>query len=789
MVRIYFILALRSLRKRRLHTALNVIGLAAGLTAFLLVALWVEDELSYDTWIHNAGRIYRIVTSINDSNGALELAMSPSPLGEALHQIPGIEQVARVVGPGKSVVVRSGSKLFYEQDCYLADSTFLSLFSFRLLEGDPKTALASPHSVVFSESLARKYFGDQPAVGRRVTLEWYGPAMEYVVKGVMKDIPRNAHFHPALVGSLSTLGPNKLPPVWTSVTVFTYALLGPGVLPDRVNAELARMLREKMGEDLSRFWSLHLQSVEEIHLHSSRLLEAEQNGDFYSVLIFGTVGALILLVATMNFVSMTIARLAERAKEVGVRKTLGADRKYILTQFLWENGLVTAVALVVALSMMELFLPAFELLIGKTLSVSLDMLGATLATGFCIVAIGILYPAFLISGIQPGAALKKVGFQLPGGLSLRKGLLVAQFAVAIGLLGATQLVNSQLAYVRSKDLGIRVDHTLLVPMRQPELRQKYETLRAEFLHVEGVTGVSASSSPPSNMNVINSLFYQGESVLGVRTLAVDYDFLKTMGAALVSGRDFSREIQSDRAGAILVNESAAEKLAGLHLLDKKLSFDMHRLGRIENSVIGVVNNFHYRPLYYPVEPLMLYLQPSDLRFMLVRIAPQATENVLKLMQDRWNDVVPAYPFEFSFLDQDLERTYQSVTRTQKIFDIFAGLAIVIASMGLLGLATYAVERRTKEIGIRKVLGASGGGIIALLAKDIALLICIAGVVAAPLFYWFSHQWLTIFAYCITPSLWMYLGAFSAVIAVAMITIALQVGRAAGTNPVEALRYE
>ncbi len=789
MTKSFITIAFRSLARRKLHSSVNILGLSVGLTAFLLISLWVQDELSYDTWIENADRIYRVVTSINDSHGPLEMAMTPPPTGAALRTLPGVEEVTRLIGPGKSVVVRVGDDVFNEQDCFCADSTLFSVFALPFEEGNPRTALSTPNSVVLTAPLARKYFGDSPAIGKTLNIEWYGANVDVVVRGVMKPMPRNSHFHLSLVMPIASLGAEELPPVWLSVSVYTYALLGSHVLPSTVESDLPLLLREHMDTAVQNFWSLHVQSIEGIHLHSHLLLEMEPNGDFFTVLIFGSVGILIICIAVMNFVSMTTARYNDRVKEVGVRKALGAERRDLIVQFMWEYGTVVIIAMILAATAGECVLPGFSQLVGKTLVVMPVTLAIILVAGLAIASLGIFYPAIVLSSLHPGTALRKSVIPLSAGTSLRKVLLVLQFAIAIGLIAIAIVVKSQMAYVRSKDLGINVNHTLLIPLRQPELRAKYETLKQECSRIPGVSGISASSSPPSDMNAINSLAYHNESILSVRSLAVDYDFLKTMGVPMVSGRDFSRDMPSDLQGGILVNESGAKQLEQEHLLDKPLEFDVSRLGRIHNTVIGVVKDFHYRPLYYPVEPVMLYLHPADLRFMLVRVSAQNSEVVLHELEQRWKAIVPAYPFEFSFLDQNLERTYASVARTQNILTLFSGLAVFIACLGLFGLAAYDVEKRSKEIGIRKVLGASVHHIVATLAKEFALMIVIAGIIAIPLSYWFVHIWLDMFSYRINPGAWVFVLSVAGVFAVSMATVAYQARKAATANPLDSLRCE
>ncbi|MHB1685989.1 MAG: ABC transporter permease [Ignavibacteriaceae bacterium] len=792
MLKNYLKIAVRNIRKRKVHSLINVFGLAIALTAFTLIMLWVQDELRYDHFNIKADRIYRINTFIKqDSGNDIDMAMTSTPLAAALKQLPEVENVVRLQGPGKNAVVKFGEKIFNEDKFFFADQSLFNVFTFPFIEGNPNTALQNPYSIVLTESMAKKYFGNSTAIGKIISVDYYNEQHNYAVTGVMKDVPEESHIHINFFASLSTLESlyPKFNAFWNGVSLYTYVLLSKNASIKNFENKLPGIIKHYMGNEAADYWSLTAQKLTDIHLHSHRLLEIEPNGNASSIYIFGTAGFLILLIAIINFISLTTTKFADRAKEVGVRKVMGAGRKELIIQFIYENVLIVLTGFIIAISIIELALPYFNSLVHKMIEFSISRSILILAAGLLVTSIAASYPAFMFSSFSPIRVLNKRTILNPGRVSLRKILVILQFSIAMALIMCSFSINDQLHFILNKDLGINIKNTVLVPLRHPELREKYPVIKNEFLQINDVKDVSASSSNPADMNMINSLDFQGKLVLEIKNLAVDYDFIKTMGLQLLSGRNFSRQIPGDSAEAIIINKAAAEKLKAMHLIDKQFEFHLDNAIRTGIRIIGTVNNYNYRPLYYQIEPMIFYINPDEYRFMEVKISPDNISRTLSQLKQKWEQAVPNYPFDFTFLDQSLKKEYESDLMMGNIFDIFSLLAILIGCLGLFGLASYSIEKRTKEIGIRKVLGSSVKEIIFLLSKDFFVLVIISGIIAVPASYYFMHSWLEQFAYRININPVVFVLSIIAVLFIALLTISYHAIKAATANPVKSLRYE
>jgi len=777
------------MRKKKLNSFINVFGLSAALACFMMIMLWVQDELSYDRFHLKANRIFRITTLMRADNGDIDWAMTPPPLAWALKQIPQVQDVVRLLGPDNNVIVRSHDKIFNENDCFYADSSFFHIFSFPLTDGNPSTALSSPYSVVVSERIALKYFGIQDAIGKSITIERYDDKHEYVVTGVMKDTPHSSHFHVNFIASLNSLGPTTLASIWQSPQLYTYALLSDNASQRMFERRLSLIAQQNMGPDLAKGWAYHAQRLTDIHLHSHLLLEIETNGNIVTVAIFGSVGILLLLIAIINFISLSMAGYSERAKEVGLRKMLGASKRILAYQFVVENAVVILIAMLIAVCVTEMTLPVYSQFVDKPLLFDLATIPLILAVGASIASLGVVYPALILSSLSPLSALRMRSILDPRGVIFQKSFVVIQFAIVAALIVCALFINKQLRFVAERDLGMNIDQTVLIPLQHPDLRVHYDVLKNEFRQLSGVRAVSASSSTPSNTNLSNVLYCRGKAVLDIKDMAVDYDFLNTMGLNLLSGRNFSKDIATDSTGSIIVNESAARELDALGLLDKPLELRGFDPKRKNIHVIGVVKDFHFRPLYYPIEPMVFYVNPGEFIFMEVKIAPENSGESMTRVKKMWDKIVPNYPFEFTFLDEGLRNVYASDQRMMGVLDVFSILAILIACLGLLGLSAHTAERRSKEIGIRKVLGSSVGEIVLLLSKDFMEKVIIAGVIACAVSYFLIQKWLESFYYRISIDAWVFVGAVLLTAVIAFVTLSWQAIRAATVNPVESLRNE
>jgi putative ABC transport system permease protein len=534
----YITIAYRNLLKRKAHSFITVFGLAIALTAFILIMLWVRGELAYDNYNLKADRIYRINTIIKQESGNnLDMAMTALPLAAALQQLPEVENTARLQGPQKNVVVKAGDRIFNEDNFFFADPTVFKVFTIPLLDGNSETVLNYPNSIVLTETMAQKYFGSEKALGKTFSVNYDDQNHDYIITGIMKDLPAESHIHINFLVPLSAVGGD-----WDKVNCYTYVLMHKNISINKFENQLPEIIKQFMGNDAAVYWSLTAQKLNDIHLHSHRLLEIEPNGDPASICIFSTAGILILLIAVINFISLATAKFADRTREIGVRKVLGAGRNQLIVQFIYENAIIIFISLLFAVSITELLLPFFNNLVHRTVVFTFNSSFLIVAAGLLVISIAASYPAIIFSSMNPALVINKQTKLNPGGNSFRRILVIIQFSIAIALIMCSVIMKEQLNFLLNKNLGIDISNTLLVPLRHTELRDKYPVLKNEFLQLKEVKDISESSNNPANMNPITSLAYGGRTVLEVKSLAVDYNFLKTMGLRLVFGRDFSREI-------------------------------------------------------------------------------------------------------------------------------------------------------------------------------------------------------------------------------------------------------
>lgn len=789
MIKRYFGIGFRNIRNKKFHSFINISSLSVSLTVFILITLWLQNQLSYDRYNTNAKRIYRLTTSIKDANGTLNMAMTAPPVAEAVSQLPEVESAVRLLSAGKNVTVSSRDKIFNEPYCFFADSTLFGIFTLPFVAGDSATALKNPYTVVLSAATAKKCFGTENAVGKTLKVNWHNSDHEYLVTGVMADMPQNSHFHMDMVASLNSVGSPALSSSWNSVQVYAYILLKSNSSIHTLNTMLPEIIRRHMAPDLAGFWSLRTESLASIHLHSHLLLEMQPNGNVYNLYMFGTAALLLLVIAMINFISLSTVRFRELIKAAGLRRMLGATRSSLILQLLFENLLLVVGAVVIAISVTEIVIPAFQNLTGVSIRLTTGSVLVLLVSTAAVCLPGILLPAIMISSVPPAAILNKRVSYHWGGVGIRRTLIVMQFSIAMALLVSALVINDQMHFVSAKDLGINIGNTILVPLPHRALQSNHKVIKNQFLRLQGVKGVTATSGDPTNSDAINALFYDGKSALRVRSLAVDYDFLETMGVHLLSGRDFSRSIPADSTDAIIVNETAEKKLAAMRLASQPLQFRSTKLERKRSLVIGVVRNFNYRPLYYPVEPLVLYVHPAAFRCLEVVIGPHNKAGTLKNLRQTWSRLEPDYPFDFTFLDQDLAHVYGSYRKTGILFDAFSLLAVFVSGLGVLGLAYHSAEMRTKEIGIRKVLGSSASRIVLLLTKESMATIFIAGVLGFPFAWWFLNGWLEDFAFHVGISPATFVEALLLVAGMALAITGSLAAKAATANPIEALRYE
>jgi len=785
----YLKTAWRKARREKGYAGINLAGLAVGLACAILTMLYVRQELSYDAYHAKKDRIFRLVTGFQ--GGAYEaIAKVPGPWGPAIESgIPEVERAARLVLMNE-VLVGRGQTRFYENDGMYAEPSVFEVFSFPLLRGDSGTALERPGSVVVTESFARRFFGAEDPVGQTLTFD---TKEDYQVTGVMRDVPAESHFRFDFLVSLTTYA-NPLRDDWKWMQFYTYLLLARDAPPRTVADKIASLLGGHMEPSDAEKFAPRLQKLTDIHLHSHLFREIEPNSDIANVLIFSTVALLILAIAAVNFMNLATARALCRAREVGVRKAAGASRRQLAAQFLAESVLMSAAAFAVALGLAALLLPMITPLTGRPMQIfNAPHAGFLAAMAGLALAIGIAagtYPALVLSAFRPAAALRGQAGGVRGG-ALRKGLVVFQFAASALLLVSTGVVRDQLHYVQSKRLGFDKDHLVVIPIRDGAMRSNYETAKRELLSVPGVMAAAASGNLPGGSDW--GVPYQPEGmppdrVPPLRQLVVDYDFISAYGLELAAGRGFSRDHPGDASGAVMINEEAVRQLGWSDPLGRTIAIPVFERG--PSPVIGVLKDFHFRSLHEKIGPLMLIVAAPDwMTVITVRVRAGDIPATLAALQHKWRELDPAHPFTYAFLDDRFARLYENERRMGRLLGSVAGLAMFVACLGLFGLAAYAAGKRTKEIGIRKAVGASAGSIVILLSKDFTRLIAIGYLAAVPAVLWLMTRWLAGFAYRTSLGAWPFLAAALAVFAAGWIAVGFQSIRAARANPTDALRYE
>jgi putative ABC transport system permease protein len=793
MLKNYLKIAFRNLRKHKLYAAINVTGLAVGLACCLLILLFVRDELSYDQFHANADRIYRVEMEVQGSDEVerwdVTLFSVATNLPEA---VPGVEDIVRVQPASRPLMARTGTETrFYEDHVISTEPAFFDIFDFELVQGTA-VALAQPNTVILSESAAARYFPGEDPVGQHITEyeQWSSDSKDYEVVGVMADMPHNVHFRADFLLSMAT----KLPEYGAridEVIANTYVLLNVDQSPAAFEARLPDFVQNTFPERyLQREMRLALMPLTRIHLHSLAQDDIEPQGDIRYVYLFSAIALLVLLIACINYMNLATARAARRAKEVGVRKVVGAQRWQLIYQFLGESVLLAGLALVVALAMVQMALPAFNGLMGREMSLSLAngrVLAVLAGTALLVGVVAGSYPAFLLSAFRPATVLK--GTVRVRSLSvLRKGLVVFQFAVSVGLIVCTIIIQQQLHYVQHTRLGFDKDQVLLVHART-SLADRADIFRQALLQQAGIEAVGRGSAIPGERTGITFFSqdkieqYEGDTFV-FDNYDVDAHFTSTLGIELAEGRGFSDRFSGDAEGAILINETAARELGWEDPLGKTIQFRAK-----PRQVVGVVRDFHLEDMRTEIAPVMLQLSPEASRYYVVKFNTDNLSALLANLDQTWQRFVPDQPFDYSFLDDDFAAMYRNEQRLGQLFTVFATLTILIACLGLFGLAAFTTEQRTKEIGIRKVLGASVTNLVGLLSKDFLLLITLACCIAAPLAYFAMQTWLDDFAYRVDISWGIFLMAGLTALGIALLTVSYQAIKAAIADPVQSLRYE
>jgi putative ABC transport system permease protein len=791
----YLKITLRITRQHKEYSFINIAGLALGIACCLLILFWVQDELSFDRFHENADHLYRIIEDLNFEGQTLHIARTPSAVAPAL-----LEEIPEVINsaiylPAPSLLMTYGENNFYENGVAFASPSFLEMFTFPFIKGSKRMALEDLSSIVITADAAEKYFDKEDPVGKTLKIN---NKYDFIVRGVIKNIPRNSHVKfdfllpfAALENMPGDAGIRWRPVMdnWGINFYFSYIQVAEHTDIPSLDKKVVNFVVEHSSETSTK---LYLQPIKKIHLHSNLMADVEDNGSIKYVYIFSMIAFFVLLIACINFMNLTTAYSVKRAKEVGMRKVAGAKKGQIVKQFLGESIFLSLFAMIVAIAIMLLFLPVFNRLSGKDLGFDVtSSAGIFFVLVAAAVVTGVLsgsYPAFYLSSFQPINILKGTNKSGTGKTVFRRFLVVVQFSLSVFLIIATIGVHKQLHYIQNSQLGFERDHVVCVRLRG-ESAQYFQAVKNELSKNPNILGVTAANQLPTHIIYsVTGAYWEGKNPkddVPFNFVTVDYDFIQALNLQLVEGRAFSDEFQSDRSEAFIINE----KVAGMIGKESPIGEAFGFLGR-RGRIIGVVKNFHFDNFYNEIKPLVLMYEPPESdNYLIIKISSSAISENLAFIEDAWNKTVPFYPFEFSFLDEDFNRQYRSEKRMGKLFNTFTFLSLFIASLGLFGLVSFIVNQRTKEIGIRRVVGASAADIVKILTKEFIILVAVANIIAWPAAYYFMRKWLDTFVFRTHIQMWMFLYAAIIAFAIAFLSVSYKTIKAATANPVDSLRYE
>ena len=782
----YLMVALRSISKQKMYSVLNIFGLAVGLSAFILIMLYVQNELSFDKYHKNSERIYRLV---RDGR-----TLTPPPLGQALtDNFAEVEAVARIIQDKNTLVSRSDSH-FLENEFYWAGADIFKIFTMPFVLGSPDAALREPFSIVISQSAARKYFGDENPLGETLNIN---DEMDYKVTGVFVDMPANSHFVMDVIVPFADyfkLG-NADITKWTSNYVYTYFLLREGADPIALDSEIHRVIEvplfEKFGAPKPWPQMYFSQPILDIHLNSHRMQEISVNNDMKYIYLFSSIALLILFIACVNYVNLATARSIRRGKEVGMRKVVGARRIQLIQQFLGESFFIILLALGLSLLVVDLILPLFSNMVERELSIR-TIIEPQFILGLILTVMVVSlfaggYPALSISAFKPISALTGVLARGPKGRKLRNILVLFQFSITTVLFICTLTINKQLDFVNQFDVGYDKNNIITLKIRDSNVRRNIDALKAGLLENPDVVSVAASGSLPNSINgftsrALNRRLPDQETAIFYNT--ADYDFIDLYDIQMVQGRNFSRELGADEQGVFLVNEAAVRAGDWESPLEQTLTHWSGETG----PVVGVMKDFYLHSLHNAIEPLYIFLAPQKFSYLSIKIKSGNMPSTIEFIRGIMNRFSPNFPFEYSFFDEEFSRAYHPEQQMVNIFSSFALLAIIVACLGLLGLSAFAAQQRTREIGIRKILGASISRITVLLSKEFLQWVVLANFIAWPVAYLAMDRWLQNFSVRIDQSFVLFLFSALLAFALAILTVSVLSVRAAAGSPIKALRY-
>lgn len=797
MIKNYFKVAFRNIFKQKGYSFINITGLAIGMACSMFMLLWISDEMSFDKFHTNAENIYRVELDQPTPQGMFHVNVSPFPMGPGIkNEIPEIKNTCRNAHPGVLLLTYKDKK-FFEDGIYAVDPSFFEMFSFPIIKGDKANPFAQPFSIVMNEDMAVKYFGNENPVGKVITLNNNYPC---TVTAVMQNIPLNSTMRPAMVVPIEMMRrTGGYIDTWGSNEIITWVQLNSTNSVSVVNKKITDTYVKNVKpllQDPARLRSfedshaqIRLMKISDIRLYSHFGYD-QATGSYQSIMIFAVMASFILLIACINFMNLATARSAKRAKEVGLRKTVGALRGNIASQFYLESILMTAIAFTIAIILVEIVLPVFNDISGKQLSSMAPFTSGFIPILAAVAVItGILsgtYPALYLSKFKPIEVINNKLIFSNKNSFLRKGLVVLQFSLSIILIAGTFILFNQLDFMQSKKLGYDKDLLIYLPL-QGDTPKTYTALKTELLKDPTIKNVSGTFQEPTFMSANGGgADWDGKNpefdpiiTIGI----VDYDYIETMKIDLVESRSFSQDFATDTSRAVIVNEEVAKLMGAKSVVGKRFDW------AINASIIGVMKNYHYQPVQNSIEPIALYVSPSQINYAIVRLAPGNASESIEHVKAAWQRVNPVYPFEYEFFDQILADMLEDDRRMATLFEYAAIIAIFIACLGLFGLATFMIDQRTKEIGIRKALGASVPGITTMLSKEFVKWLTVANIIAAPISFFLMNDLLMDYAYRISISLWLYFGTAALTVAIAIFTIGFQSIKAARSNPVNSLKYE
>jgi putative ABC transport system permease protein len=788
----YLKIALRNIKRNKAYSIINIAGLSVGITCSLLILLFIRFETSFDRYHPNADQIYRVIfASPTEFMGTNKQAFTPGPLAQTLKdEFPEVRQITRIEEAGSDASLSYKNISFTEEAFYYTDPGYLKMFAIPLLKGDQETALDNPFSLLISEEKAAEYFGSGDPLGKILRLN---DRYDFQVTGVFPNIPQNTHFHADFFASFKTLdslyGLRSLSS-WNGFNYQTYIQLGKETSPVEFENKMTAFLRKKGPDNLSYL----LQPLTGIHLGGNIPGELAQNSHVRYMYIFAAIAVLIILITCCNYINLATARLALRANEVGLRKVVGAKRGQLIRQFLGESFVFTCLAMICALVLLVVCLPSFNAFAGTKLDLSLLKTPHLLA-GITVLFVAIClasgyYPALYLSSLKPAQTLKSAKIRgSKGSRIFRNTLVTIQFAITTVLIISTIIIRKQMTFITDAYTGQMEEVTVTLPVNRDNsaIQETIEVFKEELKKDPAILNVSASSWLPTRIRAGNYALWEDkredQKVL-FHNLEADYDFCDLYGIPVIEGRGFSKDFPSDPEQAYLINETAVKAMQMDNPIGRRFGYPHH-----QGVIIGVIRDFHFVPMHLPIRPLAVRLNTAEMRFISIKVNPVRLSQTLGFIETKWKEITPGFAFTYSFFDDAVDELYRSEERLNLSLRFFSVLAVFLACLGLFGLVLFSIEQRTKEVGIRKVLGAGTVDIVSLLSKDFLRLVGAANIIAWPLSFYAANKWLQSFAYRTSLDLWVFAAATVTVLAISVLTIAYQAVKAAVTNPVDSLRYE